>query len=231
MFYDETKAIKACEEEPSLIFDAIKAGEFDLIDKILERRKVNINTLDKTNCDILTRLLRSGQYKLVLKYMSRRDWNVNNQDIDGNTFSHYLVNVDYKNVIDIIKKLGKKKNFIPNIKNKKGETILDRSINNQYIYSSIKILEDKRFNNIDVYGFKKLFNSYIKNSNYGKYSRLTNFETIVSNLEKKELIFPGMQKLIIDIVDNMDVIKNDIMKNKSDVLEYLIDNVLVEANA
>ena len=32
--------------------------------------------------------------------------------------------------------------FLPNIKNNKGETILDRSINGNYIYTTVKILEE-----------------------------------------------------------------------------------------
>ena len=36
----------------------------------------------------------------------------------------------------------KNKDFLPNIKNNKGETILDKSINDNYIYTTVKILED-----------------------------------------------------------------------------------------
>ena len=32
MFYDETQAINACEEDPSLIFELIKEGHLDLVD-------------------------------------------------------------------------------------------------------------------------------------------------------------------------------------------------------
>ena len=37
MFYNELKTIKACEEDPSLIFDLIKEGHFELVDKILSK--------------------------------------------------------------------------------------------------------------------------------------------------------------------------------------------------
>mgnify|MGYP000599229874 CR=1 FL=1 len=40
----------------------------------------------------------------------------------------------YLDVMEIIKQLLKNIKFIPNIRNKKGQTILDKSINNNYIY-------------------------------------------------------------------------------------------------
>ena len=37
MFFDEAKAVKACEEDPSLIFELIKEEHFELVDKILSK--------------------------------------------------------------------------------------------------------------------------------------------------------------------------------------------------
>ena len=102
------------------------------------------------------RLLKRGQYELVLKHMKNKKLNINHQNYDGDTFAHILVSINYVNVLEIIKALVKNKEFLPNIKNNMGETILDKSINDNYIYTTVKILEDKRFNNIDIVSFKNL---------------------------------------------------------------------------
>lgn len=230
MFYDEEKAIKACEEEPSLIFELIKEGESDLVDRILSKGKVSVNIVDDAGNDVITRLLKAKEYELVLKFMKNTDWNVNHQNYDGNTFAHYLVSINYVYVMDIIKTLKRKRSLLLNIKNNNGETILDKSINEEYIYTTLKILEDKRFNNIDVVSFKKIFDAYIKSREYGKYSKLNNLQIIVSSLDKKEELQPNMEHLLDEIKTNMGLIKKEIMKNKSKYLECIIDNVLVQAS-
>ena len=55
MFYDEGQARKACEEDPSLVFELIKEGHMDLVDKLLKSKIVSLNeycinevTKDKT---------------------------------------------------------------------------------------------------------------------------------------------------------------------------------------
>ena len=68
--------------------------------------------------------------------------------------------------------------------------------NDNYIYTTVKILEDSRFNNIDVVSFKRLYDTYIKSNKYGKYSKLTNLEIIVNNLTDKKLL-PRMEQLIL----------------------------------
>lgn len=229
MFYDEVKAVKACEDDPSLIFEMIKEGHMDLVDKILSMKKVDINTTDQAGNDIITRLLKAKEYALVLKYMKRKDWNINHQNLDGNTFAHYLVSINYVYVLDIIKALKRNKEFIPNLKNKQGQTILDKSINESYIYTTLKILEDSRFNMIDIVSFKKLYDTYIKNSCYGKYSKVNNLVIIIDSLNKKTGLLPKMQELVNNIKDNMDIIKKEIMKNKSKYLDEIINDVLVES--
>lgn len=231
MLYDEKKITKMVEADSSLIFELIKDGYFELVDKILSKKKVSINTVDVAGNDVLVRLLKVKQYDLVLKYMRRKEWNVNHQNHDGNTFAHILVTVNYVNVIKIIKELKKNKDFSPNIKNDKGQTILDKSINENYIYTTIKILEDNRFNNIDISSFKKLYNTYINSTYYGKYSKLNNLEIIIDNLEKKKGLVPSIQKLIDLINENMELIKNEILDNKTTNLEVMINSFLSESNA
>ena len=207
MFYDEEKTIKACEENPALIFELIREEHFELVDKLLSKKKVNLNTTDSSGNDVVTRLLKAKSFDLVLKYMKNKEWNINHQNNEGNTFAHYLVSINYVYVVDIIKAIRRRKDFIPNLKNEKKETILDKSINENYIYTTLKILEDKRFNNIDVVSFKKLFNAYIKSSYYGKYSKLNNLQIIIGSLSKKDVLLPNMKQLLDEIKDNMDQIK------------------------
>lgn len=230
MFYDEEKTIKACEENPALIFELIREEHFELVDKLLSKKKVNLNTTDSSGNDVVTRLLKAKSFDLVLKYMKNKEWNINHQNNEGNTFAHYLVSINYVYVVDIIKAIRRRKDFIPNLKNEKKETILDKSINENYIYTTLKILEDKRFNNIDVVSFKKLFNAYIKSSYYGKYSKLNNLQIIIVSLSKKDVLLPNMKQLLDEIKDNMDQIKTEIMSNKSKSLEKIIKKKLVEVS-
>lgn len=231
MFFDEVKAVKACEEDPSLIFELIKEEHFELVDKILSKKKVSVNVVDRAGNDVVTRLLKARQYDLVLKYMKKKEWDVNHQNLDGNTFAHYLVSINYVAVLDIIKQLRKNKNFLPNIKNKKGESILDKSINDNYIYTTLKVLEDDRFNSIDVLSFTRIIDTYIKSSAYGKYSKINNLEVILDSLDQKDGLLPVMEQMIRNIRDNLDIIKIEIMKNRSRHLESVIDQVLSEAIA
>ncbi len=226
IFYNEDQAMHACTEEPSLIFELIKDGYFDVVDKILDKKIVDINTVDDSFNDVITRLLKAKQYQLVLKYMRNKDWDINHQNMDGNTFAHILVTHNYIQIAQIIDQLKKNADFMPNLKNRHNETILDRSINGNYISTTMKILEDKRFNSIDVVSFKKLFKAYIKNAYYGKYSKLNNLEFIVDNLEKKDKLLPRMKELLKSITNNMEVIKRDLLVNKSNNLENIIDSYI-----
>jgi len=230
MFYDEEKAIMACEEEPSLVFDLIREEHFETVDKLLSKHKIDINVCDECGNDILVRLLKKGQYDLVLKHMKNKDWDINHQNYDGNTFAHILVLINYINVMEIIKQLKKNKNFLPNIKNNKGETILDRSINGSYIYTTVKILEDRRFNSIDIASFKKLYDTYIKTNNYGKYTKMTNLEIIMDSLDGKELV-PRMERLVGYFNRDYDFIKDEIINdNKTNKMDTIINKVLSESN-
>lgn len=230
MFYDETKAIKACEEDPVLIFELMKEGHMELVDKLLTKKKVSVNTCDEQGNDVLSKLLKLKQYDLVLKHMKKKDWNVNHQNQDGNTFAHILAPIHYVHVLGIINQLKKNKQFIPNIKNNKGETILDKSINDHYIYTTVKILEDSRFTNIDIVSFKNLYDTYIKSNHYGRYSKLNNLEVILDSLEEKQLL-PRMEKLLQFISYNLETIKEQLLANKSEYIDSIINLLLEESVA
>ena len=230
MFYDEQQAFDACSEDPLLIFTLIKLGHFEVVEALLEKNKVDVNLCDSVGNDVIVRLLKAKQYELVLKLMKKRSWDVNHQNVDGDTFGHILALDNSVSALTLVAQLTKKKNYLPNIRNNKGETIFDRAVNNNYMMTAFKILEDKRFNNISVLSFKRLCRASIKNVYYGKYSKLNNLEVIVGSLGKKELV-PSMQNLVNKINDNLDEIKSELMGNSYSVLEGIIDSSLEEVTA
>ena len=128
MFYDETQALRACEEEPSLIFELIKEGYFDLVDELISKNKIDINTVDVAGNDVCYRLLKAKQYDLVMKFIRKRSWNVNHQNLDGNTIGHLLVRDTSISALKILESLMKSKRFLLNIKNNRGKTMLDVAI-------------------------------------------------------------------------------------------------------
>lgn len=225
VFYDEEKTINACDDEPSLIFELLKEEHIELIDKILSRKTFDINVVDEQGNNILTRLLKKGYYDVVLNHIKDKRWDVNHQNNDGDTFTHILASMNYVNVVDIIKVLKKNKAFLPNIKNNNGETILDMSMKNSYIYTTAKILEDNRFNNVGVISFKKLYDTYINNKNYGKYTKLNNLDMIIINLDKKE-VTPKVKEVINNLKENYDLIKEEFINDKTDSIDNIINSVL-----
>ncbi len=225
MFYSVIQAESACEEEPSLIFSLIKESDTEVIESVINKSDYNFNIVDKNNNNVLMFLLKNKNYDLVLKYIDKID--INHQNSDGDTIMHMLVTIDYSLVKEIIECILNKNEFIPNIKNNLGETILDKSINNNYLYTTIKILGDERFNSIDIYSFKNLYETYIKSNNYGKYSKLSNLETILDNLENKKLL-PRMKRLVNLIYKNLDSIKDDFYEQKTEKIDNLINTFVAE---
>ena len=225
MFYDETKTINACEADPSLIFELLKEEHISLLDKIISKKTFDINVTDEDGNSIITKLLKRGQFELVLKHMKNKNWDVNHQNNDGDTFAHVLLSMKSLSTIDIYKELRKNKKFIPNIRNNKGETILDKSIQNGNTFITSKILEDDRFNEVGVHSFKKFYDTYIKTSNYGKYTRLNNLEMIIDNLEDKE-VSPRVKEIINYIKENFEAIKEEVINNKTRRMDSYLKEAL-----
>lgn len=218
--------ISTCDDDPSAVFPLINRGEMDTVKYLLDKNIVNINTVDSNGNDVLVRLLKLREYTLVLRYMKKKNWDVNKQNIDGDTFGHILASLNDPKSIKVFDTLIRKKNFIPNIKNNKGETLLDKS---KDLIPVLKIIEDKRFNNIDLYEFKKLFRLSIDNDDYGKYSRLSNFDLILNSLGKKDLQ-PNMELLTKRMKDNKEAIKSDIMNNSIDIIRDIVNSTIEEVN-
>lgn len=225
MFYSVMQAESLCDSDPSLVFSLIKENDVEVLNRIISKDDFDFTICDEDGNNIVMCLLKNKQYDLVLKYMDKVD--INHQNKDGDTLAHILVGLNYVSVKEILEKVLNDKRFILNIKNKNGETILDKSIHNNYLYTTIKILSNKRFNSIDVYSFKNLYETYIKSNNYGKYSKLSNLEIILDNLENKPLM-PRMKKLLRNIYKNLDVIKSDLNVSKTENLDNIINGVIME---
>ena len=228
MLSETQRLFDACKEDPSLVFTFIKQEKYSDVKDVLLNNIVNINLVDSVGNDVMTRLLKAKQYDLVMELMSKKNWNVNNQNIEGNTFAHVLACDNSMMAVKVVEQLNKKSNYIPNIKNGNGDTALDLALRNNHLCVAFKILEDKRFNNISVLSFRNLFNVTVSNKRYGKYSKISNLEIIIDNLEKKELN-KELRDLVKYIRNNMEAIKNTILNNRVVILDNIINNSLVEA--
>ena len=228
MFYDIDKAIDACEEDPSLVFVAIKNNYRDVYEKVIEKENFNFNLVDLDGNNVLMRLLKNKDYDLISKYISDSRVSINHQNNNGDTLMHLLVSHNYVDIKEIFEKVLKRVDFLPNIKNNNNESILDKSINNNYIYTVIKILSDNRFNSIGLYSFKNLYDTYIKSNNYGTYSKLNNYVLIFDNLKRKSLM-PSMSKLLITLKSKEKLILNDLGESKLDNLDEIINHAIEEA--
>ena len=226
MYNDKLNMYEACSDDPSLVFTLIKKGYFDVIEELIDEKKIDVNLCDSVGNDVCMRLLKSKQYDLVIKLMKKRNWDVNHQNEAGDTFGHILALDNDIRSLKVIDQLIKKKNYSPNINNNKGYTSFDIAINNNYLISAIKFLEDKRFDNIGLSSLRKLYKVSIKNSTYGKYSKINNLKIIVDSLEKKDLSME-VRDLIDIINDNMDSIKEDLLKNSNRYLDSIFNNYIL----
>lgn len=226
IFYDKKETIKLCKKNPKIIFELINEKYTDVVEEILNSNKEIINLCDNNGNSVMMNLLVKKEYDLILKCVKYRKWDINYRNNDGNTFTHLLLSHEYLSIAKILEVIIKNKNFIPNIKNKNKETILDIAIKNERLCGVNRILEDKRFYDIDIVSFKFLFDKYINNSYYGKYSKLNNLELVINSLEKKERLKPRMKKVLTFIKNNLDLIKNDLIKNSSNNLDEFLETLV-----
>ena len=223
MYNDKLNMYEACCDDPTLIFNLIKKGYFDVINELIDEKKIDANLCDSVGNDVCMRLLKAKQYDLVIKLMKKRNWDVNHQNELGDTFCHILALDNDIRSLKKIKQLIKKKNYSPNINNSNGDTSFDIAINNNYLISAIKFLEDKRFDNIGIRSFKKLYKVSIKNSTYGKYSKINNLKIIVDSLDKKDLSIE-IRDVVDKINDNMESIQEDLLRDSNRFLDSIINN-------
>lgn len=230
MFFDETNTIELCEDDPTVIFKLIDEGHKELTSKMLTKKLVSVNTTNEYGNDVITYMLQNGWYDEVLKFMKDKSWDVNHQNENGDTFAHILVGKKYLEVMGIVKQLLKNDNYVPNIMNNKQETILDKSMDNNNISMTIKILEDERFDNINLVSVRNLYEKYIKNKAYGIMSKVNNLEIIVDSLQEKDLM-PRVENFINKIVKNYKEIKAKVFNNdikQLDEMFYTMFNACLE---
>ena len=108
--------IEKSKEDPTLIFQYIRRGKYDLAFELVDKNIVNINTLDSIGNDVVVKLLKAKQYEYVIMLMKKKNWNVNNQNDEGNTFGHILAMDNSPMAVKVVDALTKKSNYIPNLK-------------------------------------------------------------------------------------------------------------------
>ena len=206
--------------DKNYIFTLIKNRNFAIIEQLIDENKIDPNTTDGVGNNVVMRLLKTKQYSLVIKLMKKKNWEVNKQNDEGNTFSHILAQDNSIGAIKVMDELKKKSNYLPNIKNYKGETALDKAINNNYLAYAFKILEDSRFDCIDENSFKHLF-IICMDKNYGKYSKISNLEIIIENLGNK-CLSETLRNIIEELRRNFNLIKKEILNNNSYILKSIV---------
>ena len=202
------------------IFTLIKKKKFAEVLEIINDGKIDINIVDGVGNDIATRLLKMKEYDLVISLIKRRSWDANKQNDDGDTFGHILAQDNSMGAIKVMDELKKNKRYLPNIKNKKGQTALDKAINNNYLVYAFKILEGERFDSIEMKSFKNLFSMCI-NKNYGKYSIINNLEVVIGSLENKRLN-ASLNMIVFELKRNFGLIKKEILNNKVNTLREIV---------
>ncbi len=223
----KTISINTLEEGESRIFSLIRLGHFSEVENLIMNNKIDINLSDENGNSILFNLLKGKEYDLILNCLSKRKLDLNHQNKDGNTLGHLLIKEGSVHSIKILMELAKKKNYLLDTKNRLGETILDRLLVSKYNYLAIKIIEEKRFNDIDINCFTKLINLYVNNGKYGKYTKLDNLQLIIKSLDKKDDLLPCVKEIVESIKKNLEIVKYEIEKNK-----FLFINMLItEATA
>ena len=109
MFYDETKTINACDNDPSLIFELFKEDYMDMVDKILSMKNFDINVVDEDGNNILMKLAKIGYLNMVLKHLKNKKLDINHQNNEGNTLAHILLTIKKIKVVDIFNEIRKRK--------------------------------------------------------------------------------------------------------------------------
>ena len=148
--FTSDQAIKAAEGDPSIIFELIRADNDELLNHMLDEELIDINLISTNSDSLAMKLLKSAKYDLVIKVIKNKNWDVNYQNDDKESFGHILAKINNVAVVPIFKELKKNKTFDINLRNKDNKTIFDISVENHNSYISTKIIEDERFNNIDI---------------------------------------------------------------------------------
>lgn len=224
--FTSDQAIKAAEEDPSIIFELIKTDNDELLNHMLDESLIDVNLVSNNNDSLAIKLLKSAKYELVLKVIKNKNWNVNYQNDDKETFGHILAKINNVAVVPVFKELKKNKNFDINIRNKDDKTIFDISVESHNSYVSTKIIEDERFNDINIFEFLKFYETYIDTNEYGKYSKINMIESILTM--DGRYVNTRMQELLNHLKDNVKNIKKDIENDDYNLLKSIIKECIYQ---
>ena len=224
--FTSDQAIKAAEEDPSIIFELIKTDNDELLNHMLDESLIDVNLVSSNNDSLAIKLLKSAKYELVLKVIKNKNWNVNYQNDDKETFGHILAKINNVAVVPVFKELKKNKNFDINIRNKDDKTIFDISVESHNAYVSTKIIEDERFNDINIFEFLKFYETYIDTNEYGKYSKINMIESILTM--DGRYVNTRMQELLNHLKDNVKTIKKDIENDDYNLLNSIIKECIYQ---
>lgn len=224
--FTSDQAIKAAEEDPSIIFELIKTDNDELLNHMLDESLIDVNLVSSNNDSLAIKLLKSAKYELVLKVIKNKNWNVNYQNDDKETFGHILAKINNVAVVPVFKELKKNKNFDINIRNKDDKTIFDISVESHNSYVSTKIIEDERFNDINIFEFLKFYETYIDTNEYGKYSKINMIESILTM--DGRYVNTRMQELLNHLKDNVKNIKKDIENDDYNLLKSIIKECIYQ---
>ena len=78
--FTSDQAIKAIEEDPSVIFDLVRSDNDELLNHMLDEELVDINIISSNKDSLAIKLLKHAKYDLVLKVIENKDWDVNYQN-------------------------------------------------------------------------------------------------------------------------------------------------------
>ena len=224
--FTSDQAIKAAEEDPSIIFELIKTDNDELLNHMLDESLIDVNLVSSNNDSLAIKLLKSAKYELVLKVIKNKNWNVNYQNDDKESFGHILAKINNVAVVPVFKELKKNKNFDINIRNKDDKTIFDISVESHNSYVSTKIIEDERFNDINIFEFLKFYETYIDTNEYGKYSKINMIESILTM--DGRYVNTRMQELLNHLKDNVKNIKKDIENDDYNLLNSIIKECIYQ---
>ena len=224
--FTSDQAIKAIEEDPSIIFELIKTDNDELLNHMLDESLIDVNLVSSNNDNLAIKLLKSAKYELVLKVIKNKNWNVNYQNDDKETFGHILAKINNVAVVPVFKELKKNKNFDINIRNKDDKTIFDISVESHNAYVSTKIIEDERFNDINIFEFLKFYETYIDTNEYGKYSKINMIDSILTM--DGRYVNTRMQELLNHLKDNVKNIKKDIENDDYNLLKSIIKECIYQ---
>ena len=224
--FTSDQAIKAAEEDPSIIFELIKTDNDELLNHMLDESLIDVNLVSSNNDSLAIKLLKSAKYELFLKLIKNKNWNVNYQNDDKETFGHILAKINNVAVVPVFKELKKNKNFDINLRNKDDKTIFDISVESHNAYVSTKIIEDERFNDINIFEFLKFYETYIDTNEYGKYSKINMIESILTM--DGRYVNTRMQELLNHLKDNVKNIKKDIENDDYNLLNSIIKECIYQ---